>query len=451
MTLGQDDLAMNTPLFFRLTIPILAVSLLLFALGVSTAWYVQRSQRDISDILDSNLASMRAGEEFELGIREARTQLNRFLLTGDRKHLGALPGIRKNTDYWLAESERLATTTPEQALIEKVTAGYQRLFAEVDRLHENPEAGVDAGMHQYIEDILSQEILPSAHAYLDLNEELAKQTSNQNRILSDRMVLGLLLLGTCGAVAGLLGGYGIARGVSRSLVQLSVPIRDAAGKLNEVVGPITVAAGSDLKEMEGTLRSMAVHIGQVVAQLQESQQSVLRAEQLSALGRLAAGLAHELRNPLMAMKTLVQSASYHADEPSLSGRDLAILDDEILRMEQLLQSCLDLARPPRMERLRFVANAVLEQTAALVGNRAQQQNVELRCCLPPEPIQIEADRGEIRQLVLNLLLNALEALPQGGAVTLEATLEDAGSSDEHGLLRHSAKREPANPVHESAV
>ena len=126
--------------------------------------------------------------------------------------------------------------------------------------------------------------------------------------------------GSGGTVSGLLAGFGIARGYSRSIIRLSVPIQDAAGKLNEIVGPITFSSQAGLEEIEIVLYKIAHQIGEVLERLEASRREALRAEQLAAVGQMAAGIAHELRNPLMAMKILVQAA---ADE-SPPGCPIAI-------------------------------------------------------------------------------------------------------------------------------
>ena len=139
------------------------------------------------------------------------------------------------------------------------------------------------------------------------------QGSRQNQIAAQRIGLGLLLLGILGAVAGVLAGFGMARSVHRSLVEISVPVRDIAGRLNEVVGPIKVASDTELAELDGALRLLADKTADVVQRLQESQREMLRHEQLAAVGQLAAGLAHELRNPLMSVKLIVQTAEERAN------------------------------------------------------------------------------------------------------------------------------------------
>src|SRR5262249_54467055 len=153
--------------------------------------------------------------------------------------------------------------------------------------------------------------------YLDFNEEEIARSNEDNERTADQMVRGLLLLGICWPVAGLLAGYGIARIVSRSILRLSVPVRDAAGKLNEIAGRITLSARWSLEDLEAVLHTIAEQIGAVIGRLQQSQREVLRAEQLAALGQLAAGVAHELRNPLTSMKLLVQAAAEHEHEAVL--------------------------------------------------------------------------------------------------------------------------------------
>src|SRR5262249_34272492 len=177
--------------------------------------------------------------------------------------------------------------------------------------------------------LLTKEILLPAQEYLDLNEEEIATTNAENLKTAGRMVLGLSLLGVCGPLSGLVAGLGIARGVSRSIGRLSVPIRDAAGKLSGIVGPISLSACWDLEEAEAVLHKIADRVGAVTERLQQSQREALRAEQLAAVGQMAAGIAHELRNPLMSMKVLVQLAAERSSAATQEGHDLLVLQEEI--------------------------------------------------------------------------------------------------------------------------
>ncbi len=253
---------------------------------------------------------MRAAEEVEILIREMRTQFDRFLLRGNRRNLQVSETFRQEMNHWLRVAENWSISSVEKDYTSRARRGYQRFLEEVDTLADKaPQEDLGPAVRKLIEEVMVPEILDPIHKYLDLNEEEVEESLAENQQLADRLVYGLLSLGICGCGAGLVAGFGIARGVSRSLIQLSVPIRAAAGHLETVVGPFTVAgAGTDLGQLEGVLRSIADRIGAVVERLRQSEREVLRSEQLAALGQMAAGMAHELRNPLTSMKLLVQSA-----------------------------------------------------------------------------------------------------------------------------------------------
>ena len=156
----------------------------------------------------------------------------------------------------------------------------------------------------------------------------------------------------------------------------------------------------------------------MVQQLQQRERELSRSEQLARLGQLAAGMAHELRNPLTPMKMLVQSA-IEKKEGGLQGRSLEIIYEEIMRQEKSIQSFLDFAKPPTPEKANCALQDVLTASSELIRGRCKQQHVEFQLEVPSEPLVATVDRNQISQLVLNLLLNALDAMPDGGKLDLK--------------------------------
>ena len=199
-------------------------------------------------------------------------------------------------------------------------------------------------------------------------------------------------------------------------------IRDAAGRLEGV--PITVSQG-DLGELESVVRLLGERLGAIVQRLQQTEREALRAEQLAAVGQLAAGMAHELRNPLTSMKFLVQGAMASGYEDGLSNRDLGVLEEEITRLEQLIQSFLDFARPPAPERRVLDVRALVEQTLAFVSARAAAASVRIDF-MAPESVRGAVDAGQFRQVLLNLVLNALDAMSSGGTIEVRLEAEPPG-------------------------
>jgi signal transduction histidine kinase/CHASE3 domain sensor protein len=426
---------MNARLILRMTAPVLISSLLLLAIGVGTVWYVHGWQRTVSREVRVNVLAMRAAEELEIAIRESRVRLDKYLITRDQAHLESLSELEPVIERWLAEAERWALTSQEKELMSQLRRAYDRFLTARRELprSEQPEL-LQRQVRGMIEVV--EEMLTPAHNYLDLNEDEVEQAIGQNQIFAERLVYGLLLVVTCGSGGGLIAGFGFARGFSRSLIQLSVPIRAVAGQLDAVVGPITFSGG-DLPQLEGVLRTIAQHLGTVIERLQQSEREALRAEQLAALGQMAAGMAHELRNPLTSMKMLVQGAQledpWSSSGGGLGDRDLRILEEEIGRLERLTQCFLDFARPAQPDKQVLDVTLLVEQALRLVADRACAKQIELRCrpAGPGSPLLAAVDPGQLRQVLLNLLLNALEAAPRGGWVEVAVEPAADGGVDLH--------------------
>jgi signal transduction histidine kinase len=417
------------PLTLRMVVPVIGVSAVLLGVGLVTAWYVQRLQGAAAKVLAQNVESIRAAQELEIGLRKVRSRINTFRLTGDQSSLAEIPPLRAACEESLHAAVGRASTEREQALMQRVQRGHERFFEECDRLIEMAkEPGRHEAQWNRINDILTQEIVLPAHEYTEINAALMTQSSAQGEVVAKRMVVALLVLGITGPVAGLLAGFGIARGVSRSIVQLSVPIRDTAGKLTEVVGPITASGGAGFEFLESQLRKLADHVATVVERLQQSQREVMRSEQLAAVGQLAAGIAHELRNPLMSIKLLGQAASKQGDGACLRGKDIEVLNVAATRLEKSLQGLLDFARPSKPEKQSFEMQRLVDETIALVAGRASRQSVQIEVDAPEEPVTLLADRGQIHQVLLNLFLNALDAMPSGGKVIVQLRCHESAAS-----------------------
>jgi len=112
----------------------------------------------------------------------------------------------------------------------------------------------------------------------------------------------------------------------------------------------------------------------------------------------------------------------------LAVEDLSIIENEVRRMEQCIQVFLDFARPPTPERREADLLEVFHRALALVEGRARRQNVTVNVEAPTDPLVVRIDPEQIHQVLVNLLLNALDALPQGGAVNVQIRLNEKKDS-----------------------
>jgi signal transduction histidine kinase len=407
------------------------ISLLLLVMGVGAGWYFHAEQRDTSAELSEKVSHVLAAEELVLAIREIRGHVGRYIIDGDKGALKLVPAcvekVHETAEGLLAEAE------PREAVLLKELELRADQFAEDIKQATKNDHGEKLTLEMTrLRNIVIGTMLAPASELLKINHAQINEVDRRNVDVSNRMAIGLFTLGICGGLAGLLSGYGMSRAISRNLVQLSVPIRTVAGKLDEVVGPLTISAGRSFEEVNELLEQMAVRVGDVVQHLHESRAKAMRAEQLAAVGQLAAGLAHELRNPLTSVKILVQSAAERPVPGLRSARDLAVLEEEIGRMEQLITTFLDFARPPTPKKRWLDLRTDVEHVLAVVRPRAERIGTELSAELPDRALMLEADSMQMRQLLMNLTLNALDAAGAEGHVWLSIDDQDIEPPTEKG-------------------
>ncbi|MCA9246977.1 MAG: hypothetical protein KDA42_07680 [Planctomycetales bacterium] len=155
----------------------------------------------------------------------------------------------------------------------------------------------------------------------------------------------------------------------------------------------------------------------IVGPMRRWEREAIRAESLATVAQLATGVAHEVRNPLTSIKLLVQNQLQTARVPTLC-EDLKVIEEEIRRMESTLNSFLDFARPTPPQRKPLELSGVVDRTLALLDGRIGKQNVRVQFETPVEPLQVHADAEQLRQVLLNLSLNAIEMMPRGGTLDI---------------------------------
>ena len=208
----------------------------------------------------------------------------------------------------------------------------------------------------------------------------------------------------------------------RLLGNLVVPIFGAqhvAGALGAHTTRTREFSIIELQFLQIVANAIAAPLDSTGKESEQRQKHLMRAEQMMAMGQVAAGVAHELRNPLTAIKGLIQVNRKELEDRGLPDEDLRVIEHEIRRMERSLQNFLDFARPPQPKRRRMSLAPVIERVISLVQGRARKQQVSIEATQSAGLGWVDADQDLIQQLLLNLVLNALDAMPLGGVIRIE--------------------------------
>ncbi len=191
------------------------------------------------------------------------------------------------------------------------------------------------------------------------------------------------------------------------------------------VGLVTGVLSDRERRRRAELQATAQQLGQVYRELQNTFEQVKRADRLSAIGQLAAGLAHEIRNPLASIDGAAEVMEAAERPEEVRAETMGIVRKECARLNRLLTNLLDFARPRDPEWRGVDVARVLASVIELVKHSAGK-GVRLRRQTPDQLPLIWADEEQLAQVILNLTINAAQAMPQGGEILLAARASEGG-------------------------
>lgn len=200
-------------------------------------------------------------------------------------------------------------------------------------------------------------------------------------------------------------------------------IRDFETVIDRPIGDKAHVAmsGSCLKNAEGEV-SGAMALIYDLTQIKRLEQNAERADRLSSLGTLAAGMAHEIKNPLASIRSFSQLIPRRHNDPEFLSTFSEIVPHEVDRIDSIVSRLLEFARPTQVKYAPADLRKVLVKVITLVENQARKGNITVEHDLTSDALIVDGDEQQLVQVFLNLLLNAIEAMPKNRPGRIEVTV-----------------------------
>lgn len=374
---------------FGVTFRLAALGAAVGLMGVLIVLITLSSQREANE-LRARLSTVDAesfgiSEQFKDRLREVNTMRLREAIDHDAATWEQFLKSSHELDGWLDQQSPKLTTGPEKDVLRQAKAAFEDYLQAAQRMHaQEPQEA-----RPQTEAVLEFNFRSKSQHLFDLGQSLGKahfESRNQLLLHANKTLTRLRLL--VPAFLGLLFVFGLAL---------------AAFAYRDMIVPLRV-------------------------KLVESQSLVERNEKLASLGMLAAGVAHEIRNPLTAIKAAVFIQQKKFKAGSQEHADAELVQREILRLERIVTEFLQFARPAEPHLARTPANAPLKEVQSFLAPELAKANIQL-VVEDFAPLQIQADAEQIKQVLINLVQNAADSIERDGTITLRARADKKALAD----------------------
>jgi signal transduction histidine kinase len=195
---------------------------------------------------------------------------------------------------------------------------------------------------------------------------------------------------------------------------------NAIGTLSIYTGKVYSFSNEEIRILTALaeLSAIAIEKARLYERVVDVEEQLRQNEKLSALGLLAAEVAHEIRNPLTVMKMLYHSLDLKFPEKDPRSKDTRIIGEKIEHLNRIVEKILDFARTTEPQMAPVDLNQVIDELGLLVRHKLKHQNVAWATDTHPSLPPVPGDRTQLEQAFLNLILNAAEAMTAGGTLTI---------------------------------
>lgn len=416
---------MRLKLATRFSVTIVGVLTLSILSSLVALYAAYRVTKRLEETARENMPTVRA-EEAEITLLERSTLAASYLLdNGNPAWEEKLRQILPRFHDWIT-TVRDTTFVPEEE--EALLRRLEETSADLDTRQEEAIALYKKGDVNQAKAILLTEVNGrlSKRAYDFCGQLAAVKIRYLQEILGRaerRVRVATWVVGVSGALTLVLGGILLWLFFFRVLLPLRGMVADARLFRGDRVDGDKASKEDELRIMGSHFRSLMSDVTDTRSRLDRSHHRLLATEKLASVGKLAASVAHEIRNPLTAMKMWL----FSIQEAIRGNRDLerkiGIVSEEIARLENIIRNFLEFSRPPTIKPQRQDVGSVIEKTLELLGPRLKEGRIHIVSGstegLPP----IMADPDQLKQVFINLLANAADSMTGGGEIRIVPTAE----------------------------
>ncbi|HEV2972759.1 MAG TPA: ATP-binding protein [Pirellulales bacterium] len=402
---------------------IVAISILSSLVALYAAWRVNKR---LEETARESFPNVRA-EEAEIILRERNGLIASYLLDkGNPVWEQRFRDLQRHFQSWIT-TVRETTYVPEEeeALLLQLERTWTNLSARQEEVislfRKGEEVKARTLLLNEVNGRLSNDVHDLCDQLIAVNDLYVKAIIAR---AETRMQVTFWVVGISGILSLVLGGFLLWLFFYRVLFPLRGMVADARLFHGDHRDSPADSDQDELRMIGNHFRDLMSDVSDARSRLDRSHDRLMAAEKLASVGKLAASVAHEIRNPLTAIKMWLFSIQETARGNVELNRKLRIVSEETTRLESIVRSFLEFSRPPALRCQPQNVGAVIEQTLELLRLRLEEGAIGAEHATREDLPPIMADAAQLKQVFLNLLGNAADAMTGGGEIRITATAEN---------------------------
>ena len=404
---------MKNRINLRIRIYLILTFLVLITLGSSLVmvWYTYQMEGLLTSIIENNLTAYQVAESLETALVNQKGFVSYYFMDGNPNWLRQLEIYRQIFNEQIKKAESLAETEYQKNALKKLEAEYNLYRSGKDSVIEHYRSGdLEKGKE------LHENVRSHFFKTLDLCEEYEKEHSNRIRVAANKSHLQAYRLRIIAGTSMLFVFFLTALLAFVLLKHILGPVRRLALEADrERDSPMSE---DEIKSLSRSVRGLLEDMDHTHIELEKSREHLMQSEKMAMVGKLAAGMAHSIRNPLTSVKMRLFSLGRTLDLSETEEDDLKVISEEIRHIDTIVQNFLEFSRPPRLKMQPVSPSDVVDLTIQLLRHRLESCDVRIKLCRNKPLPAIQADPEQLKEVFVNLIVNACESMEGSGLIEI---------------------------------
>ena len=393
-------------IFFLLSL----IIFMTFFFGISALNYAGKTDISLNKIINEKILIYRDAQEIEIAMANQKGYLTYFFLDGDIVWLEKLGKYREVFTNRIKNINKHLIKTDQKKLIREIEKSYAQYINAKNLViedYKNKNSQEITKLHKEQRDMFF-EILNMCDKFKQAQWE---EIMTLKKELNEKAVLMRKL--TAGSVIFLLTTYALMLWVLSS--RILEPLKELA---IETGGEKERHSKNQIHSISKSLKGIKELYNSTASELLKSRESLEQSERMALVGKLAAGVAHTIRNPFTSIKMRLFSLSRSLELSCTHEEDFQVISDEIARIDNIVQNFLDFSRLPKLKKESCQTYKIIISVIQLLEHRLKTYDVKPRYIKSRYNPVIFADPDRIKEALINLIINACEAMEKGGEIEI---------------------------------